>query len=623
MPPVGSADYPAETESNDIPALANVLASSTKGFTASLYPMGDIDVFEIDVTTPGTELSVAIHDLMGGCPLGGSFAVRAQGPNGLLGADSGACPQLDSINNPDMANLALGKHYVQVESATFGTQPAYIVDIALKPPVCGNGVTQGLEQCDDGNMAAGDGCAPDCKLEGNFINEMEPNQPLANANSVNGVDGIFAAIQPTGDQDFFSFDVPVAGSSVTLEVGDGFMGCPAGFDSVLYLYSPTGTLIVSDDESGVDSCSLISPATHAEAANLPAGKYTAKVEEYQNDAPQGSYVLKIKIAAPGCGDGLLQIGEECDDSNTTPGDGCSATCMLEGNYLLETEPNNMANAANTINGYDGARGAIQPVGDQDYFSFDVTVPNSSVRIETTNGYGGCPTGFDSLITLYTSNNQVIVSDDEDGADSCSLISPQLDVEATNLAVGKYRIKVEEYLNDEAQASYVLKVKVMPPGCGDSLLTPGEQCDDGNTTSGDGCSATCMAEAPWEIESNNDRATATPLWPATTMFYGAVFPVGDVDYFSFTLPAGKKPLLETHNIGANNMMCDFDTLITLYDSNGTMIASDDDLGTNSCSRINATDYPAVANLPAGTYYVVVGDYLNDEKIASYQLDVIFQ
>lgn len=623
MPPVGSADYPAETEGNDISALADPLASGTKGFTASLYPMGDIDVFEIDVMTPGTELSVAIHDLMGGCPLGGSFAVRAQGPNGLLGADSGACPQLDSINNPGMANLALGKHYVQVESATFGTQPAYIVDIALKPPVCGNGVTQGLEQCDDGNMAAGDGCAPDCKIEGNFINEMEPNQPLANANSVNGVDGIFAAIQPAGDQDFFTFDVPVAGSSVTLEVGDGFMGCPTGFDSKLYLYSPSGMLIVSDDESGVDSCSLISPATHAEAANLPAGKYTAMVEEYLNDDPQASYVLKIKVAAPGCGDGLLQIGEECDDNNTTPGDGCSATCALEGNYLLEAEPNNMANAANTINGYDGARGAIQPVGDQDYFSFDVTVPNSSVRIETTNGYGGCPTGFDSLITLYTSNNQLIVSDDEDGADSCSLISPQLDVEATNLAVGKYRIKVEEYNNDATQASYVLKVKVMPPGCGDSLLTPGEQCDDGNTTSGDGCSATCMAEAPWEVESNNDRATATPLWPATTMFYGAVFPVKDVDYFSFTLPAGKKPLLEVHNIAPNNATCDFDSLITLFDSNGTELASDDDLGTNSCSRINATDYPAVANLPAGTYYVVVGDYLNDEKIASYQLDVIFQ
>ena len=35
----------------------------------------------------------------------------------------------------------------------------------------------------------------------------------------------------------------------------------------------------------------------------------------------------------------------------------------------------------------------------------------------------------------------------------------------------------------------------PPCCGDGQVGDGEQCDDGNTTSGDGCSATCTAEEP--------------------------------------------------------------------------------------------------------------------------------
>ena len=36
-----------------------------------------------------------------------------------------------------------------------------------------------------------------------------------------------------------------------------------------------------------------------------------------------------------------------------------------------------------------------------------------------------------------------------------------------------------------------------PPCGDSVLRwSDEQCDDGNTASGDGCSATCMLETPW-------------------------------------------------------------------------------------------------------------------------------
>ena len=30
-----------------------------------------------------------------------------------------------------------------------------------------------------------------------------------------------------------------------------------------------------------------------------------------------------------CGDGFLDAGEECDDGNTVPGDGCSGTCTLE------------------------------------------------------------------------------------------------------------------------------------------------------------------------------------------------------------------------------------------------------------------------------------------------------
>ncbi len=36
-----------------------------------------------------------------------------------------------------------------------------------------------------------------------------------------------------------------------------------------------------------------------------------------------------EVTTPICGDGILQAGEECDDDNTTNGDGCSATCTNE------------------------------------------------------------------------------------------------------------------------------------------------------------------------------------------------------------------------------------------------------------------------------------------------------
>ncbi|MEZ4404615.1 MAG: DUF4215 domain-containing protein [Kofleriaceae bacterium] len=39
-------------------------------------------------------------------------------------------------------------------------------------------------------------------------------------------------------------------------------------------------------------------------------------------------------------------------------------------------------------------------------------------------------------------------------------------------------------------------------CGNNVVEPGEQCDDGNTASGDGCSATCQIEGPPPVDCGN-------------------------------------------------------------------------------------------------------------------------
>lgn len=41
-----------------------------------------------------------------------------------------------------------------------------------------------------------------------------------------------------------------------------------------------------------------------------------------------------------CGDGFLQGSEVCDDNNTTPGDGCSATCTLETGWACDAPMTN-------------------------------------------------------------------------------------------------------------------------------------------------------------------------------------------------------------------------------------------------------------------------------------------
>ncbi len=76
----------------------------------------------------------------------------------------------------------------------------------------------------------------------------------------------------------------------------------------------------------------------------PGGEYkvwVTRVEDYAAGSGTHGFLnddsksdnFKVE-AAPFCGDGNLDPGEECDDSNTADGDGCSASCSEE----LNPEP---------------------------------------------------------------------------------------------------------------------------------------------------------------------------------------------------------------------------------------------------------------------------------------------
>src|SRR5262249_9737741 len=57
------------------------------------------------------------------------------------------------------------------------------------PTICGNGVLEPTETCDDGNLTAGDGCSAACAVEPRL--ESEPNN--------NTTDATGNAVQVTGD----------------------------------------------------------------------------------------------------------------------------------------------------------------------------------------------------------------------------------------------------------------------------------------------------------------------------------------------------------------------------------------------------------------------------------------
>ncbi len=386
----------------------------------------------------------------------------------MLGAGCGnprsAAPDMTVAIANDMA-VAIANDMAVSDSGV--PDLAVAADLAITPPAdlrayCGDGIVQLAlgEQCDHGitNPDAGDGCTSTCQIaSGNYLDETEPNDTQAGGNSLDGYAGAVGQIEPAGDADWYVVDVTVAGSSITAEIGDGFGGCPDAFDAKLSLYSPAMALLVSDTAGGVSPCSKVSPRKYTAAGNLPVGKYALKVERVSM-LPQSYYALTVNVAPPGCGDGVRQPGETCDPG-PTPVAGCSATCQLTGDFIPETEINDTQALANPLGTHAGFLGAINPAGDLDYFSFAVPGPSSQVSIQTSDGIGGCPAGFDSVLRLYDAAGQLLVSDDDGGVDLCSSISPAQYPEAMNLAAGTYRARVELKGNNGTQPLYVVTISV--------------------------------------------------------------------------------------------------------------------------------------------------------------------
>jgi cysteine-rich repeat protein len=95
-----------------------------------------------------------------------------------------------------------------------------------------------------------------------------------------------------------------------------------------------------------------------------------------------------------CGDGTVDDGEQCDDGNTTSGDGCSATCTIEtvqpvcGNGHVETGEE--CDDGNTANG-DGCTSACKA-------EFKTTANWSFKLVDGTPQT--CPPGYDTA-ALYS------------------------------------------------------------------------------------------------------------------------------------------------------------------------------------------------------------------------------
>ncbi len=312
---------------------------------------------------------------------------------------------------------------------------------------------------------------------------------------------------------------------------------------------------------------------------------------------------------PFCGDAIINAAEECDDGNQDIGDGCTPGCTIESS---EVEPNNTFPEANpyVTNPFYLAK---VTTGDVDFIAFPVTTPNASVIVKTLDvGDGGCAKNeIDTLVDiLATDGTTVLASDDDAGEGYCSRAVAAL------LPMGNYFVRVAAAPKSGMPSFiYQLKIDQIPNVCGDLDLTPGEECDDGNTMSNDGCSATCKVEIT-ETESNGTSASANSF----VMPWNAVLnPAGDVDVVLVNLPSMAASLTATTTDQGTGACAakTLDTVVEILASNGTtVLASGDDIVGNCGSAL-------VTNPAAGNYYVRVKGGSLAKYPSSYGLQIIVQ
>ena len=228
-------------------------------------------------------------------------------------------------------------------------------------------------------------------------------------------------------------------------------------------------------------------------------------------------------AAPVCGDGKLEGDEQCDDANTTAGDGCTSRCDREPGFAC---PQPGRPCQSTVRCGDRTVSQGEACDDGNTMSGDGCT--SACLLEP--GWQ-CPPGGVCRATRCGDGLKVGAELCDDGntaaGDGCSplclvespgptegngWICPTAGQPCQRTRCGNAMAEGTEQCDDgnndlgDGCTPYCRREPVCPAAggacntaCGDGLLlaadvAAGQQCDDGNTLSGDGCSRECKNEA---------------------------------------------------------------------------------------------------------------------------------
>jgi fibro-slime domain-containing protein len=361
-----------------------------------------------------------------------------------------------------------GQGFVVPDAGTGGIEDASVCSgtSCQTGPVCGNGVVEEGESCDDNNSVPGDGCSGLCRVDPNYICST-PGQPCT-LNVVCG-DGKIGGSEACDDHNKTSGD----GCTADCTAVEANFACPTPGQACVPSTTPAvcGNGIVETAES-CDDHNTASSDGCSSSCQLEAG-YTCPTP--------GAKCTLIQY----CGDGVLNGSEQCDDGNLKPGDCCDGNCHLEPNCTCLTPnpalvPPKQVCSSSMVCG-DGVRSGTEACDDKN-----------------TSAGDGCSADCTSVEPGYT----------------CPAAGGTCTAVAT-VACGNAILEVGEFCDDgntdpsdgcnsscSVESGFVCPAAGKPCApiarCGDGNIDyqRSETCDDTNTTAGDGCGASCTVELGW-------------------------------------------------------------------------------------------------------------------------------
>jgi fibro-slime domain-containing protein len=235
---------------------------------------------------------------------------------------------------------------------------------------------------------------------------------------------------------------------------------------------------------------VLDPGEACDDGNILPGDGCTKICQVENgwNCPTaGQACVRTQV----CGDGMLQSPEQCDDGNTTPGDGCSATCTVETGYACHVPGKPCIPACG-----DGMIIGGEQCDDGNPVSGDGCSANCLVEP------GATCSGAPSVCTLAVCGNGKV-----EAGEACDL-GAALNGLFNGDGTGCSKTCTKEPVCRGTTGTGA--THACNPVCGNGNLEAGEQCDDGNVASGDGCSATCQIEAGFTCPTamKNDYQTCT-------------------------------------------------------------------------------------------------------------------